>query len=123
MKFFTSYLRHSLVSSKIFLYLIDLGRLKCSNTGRLLKSQFLITIKMKRSYRIFRTISLFSYDCIYTFSKMLYEWINVIVSCLFGECCSIFTYQSLNECLMGNLLNLIISVCYRNVSYITVVSH
>ena len=85
MKFFTSYLRHALVSSKTFLYSIDLGRLKCSNTGRLLKSQFMITIKMKRSYRIFRTISLFSYDCIYTFSKMLYEWINVIVSCQFGK--------------------------------------
>ena len=73
MKFFTSYLRHALVSSKTFLFSMDLGKLECSNTERLLKSQFMITTKMKRSYRIFRTMSIFSYVCIYTLSKMLYE--------------------------------------------------
>ena len=85
MKFFTSYLRHALVSSKTFLYSMDLGKLECSNTERLLKSQFMITTKTKRSYRIFRTISILSYVCIYTLSKMLYEWIDVMVSCQFGK--------------------------------------
>ena len=97
MKLFTSYLRHALVSSKTFLYSMDLGKLECSNLERLSKSQFMITIKMKRKYRIFCTISIFSYVCIYTLSRMLYERIDVIVSCRFGKCYSNFTYQSLNE--------------------------
>ena len=34
MNIFTSYLRHALVSSKTFLYSMDLGKLECSNLER-----------------------------------------------------------------------------------------
>ena len=34
MNFFTSYLRHALVSSKTFLHSMDLGKLECSNLER-----------------------------------------------------------------------------------------